>query len=167
MKRGKQGLPGGRPHRLGDLVRDGPEISSHVNRSSLEGRKVLRITISMQSGIVTFEQVLSNLALQHLLHNLLFRLSQLLGQRLHNRVSQQRKSPRKFFLSRLYLPGSIFFGKFFSPVQSEVEIAAPVVDLPHLHRAKMFEVWTKMSNKIEFKFTFLPGVLFSCNHFPT
>ena len=56
MKRGRQGLPGGRPHRLGDLVRDGPEISSHVNRSSLEGRKVLRITISMQpDDIVTFE----------------------------------------------------------------------------------------------------------------
>merc|ERR1719500_2509554 len=70
---------------LGDLVRDRPEVSSHVDRSSL--------------------------ALQHLLHNLLFGLSQLLGQR---------------------LPGGIFFGKFFSPVQSEVEIAAPVVDLPPL-----------------------------------
>ena len=58
MKRGKQGLPGGRPHRLGDLVRDGPEISSHVDRSSLGGNKVLQITISMQpDDIVTFEQV--------------------------------------------------------------------------------------------------------------
>ena len=80
----RQGLPGGRPHRLGDLIPVGPEISSHVDRSSLVGKKVLRITISMQ----LLSKVLSNLALQHLLHNLLFGLSQLLGQRLHSRVNR-------------------------------------------------------------------------------
>ena len=39
------GLPGRRPHRLGDLVTDGPVVASHVHRSSLVGKKVLRTTV--------------------------------------------------------------------------------------------------------------------------
>ena len=168
MKRGKQGLPGGRPHRLGDLVRDGPEISSHVDRSSLGGRKVLRITISMQpDDIVTFEQVFLTWHSSISFTTCSSASASCLAKGCTTESVSRGKLQENFFLSRLYLPGCIFFGKFFGPVQSEVEIAAPVVDLPHLHRAKMFKVWTKMLEQNEFKFTFLPGVLFSCNHFPT
>ena len=51
-----KGLPGGRPHRLGDFVADGSEVSSHIDGDSLiEKKVVLRITISMQPDIVALQ----------------------------------------------------------------------------------------------------------------
>ena len=51
-----KGLPGGRPHRLGDFVADGSEVSSHIDGDSLIEKKVaLRITISMQPDIVALQ----------------------------------------------------------------------------------------------------------------
>ena len=81
------GLPCRRPHRLGDLVSDGPVVASHVHRRSLVGKKVLQSNAAWYVVIFERKKTFANLALQHFLQDLLLSLSKLLGQRLHSRVN--------------------------------------------------------------------------------